>query len=187
VGRIFRPGGEPLTPNWKHMPIGYDGRAGTAVVSGTDVVRPSGQRKRPAETAPTFGPGRALDFEAELGFVVGGPTQLGQRVSVDDAEDHIFGVVLLNDWSARDIQAWEYVPLGPFLGKSGTISGPDEGTFGSLLELTFNGAAPLTLEDGTTRSFLADADTVSVHAWATGSLGHRIELGEVVGTVRPAI
>jgi fumarylacetoacetase len=118
VGRLFRPDSEPLTPNWKHLPIGYHGRAGTVVVSGTDVVRPTGQRKAPSEAAPTFGPSTRLDIEAELGFVVGGSTTLGQRVSVDDAEDHLFGVVLLNDWSARDLQAWEYVPLGPFLGKS---------------------------------------------------------------------
>src|SRR6478609_9504026 len=118
VGHIFRPDGDALTPNWKHLPIGYHGRAGTVVVSGTDVVRPAGQRKTPADPAPTFGPSRRLDIEAELGFVVGGATPLGERVGVDEAADHLFGVVLLNDWSARDIQAWEYVPLGPFLGKS---------------------------------------------------------------------
>ena len=118
VGRIFRPDGAALTPNWKHLPIGYHGRAGTVVVSGTDIVRPSGQRKAPAEAAPVFGPSVRLDIEAELGFVVGGATDLGARVGVDEADDHLFGVVLLNDWSARDIQAWEYVPLGPFLGKS---------------------------------------------------------------------
>ncbi len=118
VGRIFRPDSEPLTPNWKQLPIGYHGRAGTVVVSGSDIVRPTGQRKAPSEPTPTFGPSIRLDIEAELGFVVGGSTAIGERVSVDDADDHLFGVVLLNDWSARDIQAWEYVPLGPFLGKS---------------------------------------------------------------------
>ena len=118
VGRLFRPDSEPLTPNWKHLPIGYHGRAGTVVVSGTDVTRPSGQRKPPTEPAPVFGPSARLDIEAELGFVVGGATELGSPVSVADADDHLFGVVLLNDWSARDLQAWEYVPLGPFLGKS---------------------------------------------------------------------
>jgi fumarylacetoacetase len=118
VGRIFRPDSEPLTPNWKHLPIGYHGRSGTVVVSGTDIIRPTGQRKAHDETAPTFGPSIRLDIEAELGFVVGGATRLGDRVAVDQAEEHLFGVVLLNDWSARDIQAWEYVPLGPFLGKS---------------------------------------------------------------------
>ncbi|MBR7742923.1 fumarylacetoacetase [Phycicoccus sp. BSK3Z-2] len=119
VGRIFRPDSEPLTPNWKHLPIGYHGRSSTVVVSGTDVVRPTGQRKPPSEPVPTFGPSVRLDIEAELGFVVGGPrTGLGDRVDLADADDHLFGVVLLNDWSARDLQAWEYVPLGPFLGKS---------------------------------------------------------------------
>ncbi|GAA4125795.1 fumarylacetoacetase [Knoellia locipacati] len=118
VGTIFRPDSEPLTPNWKHLPIGYHGRSGTVVVSGTDIVRPSGQRKPPTESTPVFGPSVRLDIEAELGFVVGGATELGSPVSVGDADDHLFGVVLLNDWSARDIQAWEYVPLGPFLGKS---------------------------------------------------------------------
>jgi fumarylacetoacetase len=118
VGRIFRPDSEPLTPNWKHLPIGYHGRSGTVVVSGTDVVRPCGQRKAPDEAAPTFGPSRRLDIEAEMGFVVGGGTRLGEPVPLEQADDHLFGVVILNDWSARDLQAWEYVPLGPFLGKS---------------------------------------------------------------------
>jgi fumarylacetoacetase len=118
VGRIFRPDQEPLLPNWKHLPVGYHGRAGTVVVSGTDVVRPCGQRKAPHEDAPSYGPSRRLDIEAELGFVVGTPSALGDRVSTAAFADHTFGVVGLNDWSARDIQAWEYVPLGPFLGKS---------------------------------------------------------------------
>ena len=275
VGRIFRPDSEPLTPNWKHLPIGYHGRAGTVVVSGTDVVRPTGQRKAPTETAPTFGPSIRLDIEAELGFVVGAATELGRRVSVDDADDHLFGVVLLNDWSARDLQAWEYVPLGPFLGKSfatsisawvvplaalsgarlplpaqdpqplpyllgdgtpwgldvhyevelngtvvarpeyrdlywspaqmlahltvngasvrpgdlfgsGTISGTDRGTRGSFLELSWNGTEPIELADGSTRSFLADGDTVVIRGWAPGADGTRIGLGEVRGTIIPA-
>jgi fumarylacetoacetase len=118
VGRIFRPGSEPLTPNWRHMPIGYHGRAGTVVVSGTEVVRPSGQLKAPGDPAPTFGPSRKLDLEAELGWVVGVGSSPGVPVPVEDFRDHVFGVVVLNDWSARDLQAWEYVPLGPFLGKS---------------------------------------------------------------------
>lgn len=118
VGRIFRPDGDALTPNWKHLPIGYHGRSGTVVVSGTDIVRPCGQRKAPTDTEPTFGPSIRLDIEAELGFVVGGDTAAGSPVSIDEASDHLFGVGLFNDWSARDIQAWEYVPLGPFLGKS---------------------------------------------------------------------
>jgi fumarylacetoacetase len=276
VGRIFRPDGEALTPNWKHLPIGYHGRAGTVVVSGSDVVRPTGQRKAPGDAAPVFGPSVRLDIEAELGFVVGGATLIGTRVGVDEAEDHLFGVVLLNDWSARDIQAWEYVPLGPFLGKSfctsisawvlpmealhdarvalpgqdpeplpylrgaddaatygldvhcevrlngtlistpdyagmywsptqmlahlsvngaslrngdlfgsGTISGSDPGTRGSLLELTWNGQEPLTLADGSSRSFLQDGDTVTITGWAPGPDGGRVALGEVTGTVVP--
>jgi fumarylacetoacetase len=124
VGRIFRPDGEALTPNWRHLPIGYHGRSGTVVVSGTDVVRPCGQRLPAGSSTagggptPEYGPTRRLDIEAELGFVVGTGSELGSRIGVDDFADHVFGVVGLNDWSARDIQAWEYVPLGPFLGKS---------------------------------------------------------------------
>ncbi|MFE1960676.1 fumarylacetoacetase [Streptomyces sp. NPDC059479] len=118
VGRIFRPDGAALTPNWKHLPIGYHGRAGTIVVSGTDVVRPSGQRKAPSDPAPVFGPSGKLDIEAEVGFVVGTPSAQGTAVESASFRDHVFGLSLLNDWSARDIQAWEYVPLGPFLGKS---------------------------------------------------------------------
>ena len=108
IGRILRPGVEPLQPNWRHLPVGYHGRAGTVAVSGTPVRRPRGQR-------PTFGPTEKLDFEAEVGFVVGVG---GTRLSPAQLRDHVFGVVLVNDWSARDLQAWEYVPLGPFLGKS---------------------------------------------------------------------
>jgi len=281
VGRIFRPDAEPLTPNWKHLPIGYHGRSGTVVVSGTDIIRPSGQRKAPDAAAPTFGPSTRLDIEAELGFVVGGATSLGEPVSVAEADEHLFGVVLLNDWSARDIQAWEYVPLGPFLGKSfatsvsawvtpmaalaaarvplpgqdpaplphlrgaatadgagtaygldlhyevewngtvvsrpqfrdmywsptqmlahltsngatlrdgdlfgsGTVSGAAKGTRGCFLELTWSGAEPVTLADGSTRAFLEDGDTVTLRAWAPGAGGSRIGLGEVTGSVRPA-
>ena len=118
VGRIFRPDGDALLPNWRHLPVGYHGRAGTVVVSGTDVRRPSGQRKPPNEPTPTFGPTRRLDIEAELGFVVGTATEMGEQVPAAAFAEHVFGVTPLNDWSARDIQAWEYVPLGPFLGKS---------------------------------------------------------------------
>ncbi|GAB2447708.1 fumarylacetoacetase [Nocardioides hungaricus] len=113
VGRIFRPDGEPLLPNWRHLPVGYHGRAGTVVPSGTPVIRPSGQRP-----GGGFGPSARLDIEAELGFVVGVGSTLGTPVPYSSFADHVFGVVGLNDWSARDIQAWEYVPLGPFLGKS---------------------------------------------------------------------
>ncbi|GAA2025174.1 fumarylacetoacetase [Terrabacter terrae] len=274
VGKIFRPDNAALPPNWKHLPIGYHGRSGTVVVSGTEVVRPTGQRKAPSDPAPVFGPSIRLDIEAELGYVVGGATELGSRVSVDDAADHLFGVVVLDDWSARDIQAWEYVPLGPFLGKSfattisawvtpldaltsarvplpgqsdprvlpylqgdafgldvhlevslngtvvsrpehagmywspaqmlahltvngasirdgdlfgsGTVSGPDRDTRGSLLELTWNGTDPVTLEDGSTRGFLEDGDTVTMTAWAPGPEGSRIGLGEATGTITAA-
>ncbi|MFP5253692.1 MAG: fumarylacetoacetase [Actinomycetes bacterium] len=118
VGKMFRPDAEPLLPNWRHLPVGYHGRAGTVVVSGTDVRWPCGQRKAPDEDKPSYGPSRRLDIEAELGFVVGAPSAMGERVPTSAFADHVFGVTLLNDWSARDIQAWEYVPLGPFLGKS---------------------------------------------------------------------
>jgi fumarylacetoacetase len=117
VGRIFRPDDEPLKPNWRHLPVGYHGRAGTVVVSGTPVRRPAGQRPETGG-APSFGPSRRLDIEAELGFVLGAPTSIGERVPTGSFADHVLGVTLLNDWSARDIQAWEYVPLGPFLAKS---------------------------------------------------------------------
>jgi len=276
VGMVFRPDNAALPPNWKHLPIGYHGRAGTVVVSGTDIVRPTGQRKGPSDPAPVFGPSTRLDIEAELGYVVGGATELGARVGVGEAADHLFGVVLLNDWSARDIQAWEYVPLGPFLGKSfattvsawvtplaaldaakvplpgqdpellpylrgtteqvfgldvryevrindtvvarpshadmywspvqmlahltvngaslrdgdlfasGTISGPTEASRGSLLELTWNGTDPLTLDDGSSRGFLEDGDTVTMTAWAPGPDGVRIGIAEVTGTIRAA-
>ncbi|MGW6752972.1 fumarylacetoacetase [Streptomyces sp. NPDC055006] len=118
LGRMFRPDEEPLKPNWKHLPVGYHGRAGTVVVSGTDVVRPSGQRKPPADPAPVFGPSVRLDIETELGFVVGTPSAQGTPVPLSAYRDHVFGLCLLNDWSARDIQSWETVPLGPHLGKS---------------------------------------------------------------------
>jgi fumarylacetoacetase len=118
LGRILRPGQEPLLPNWKHLPTGYHGRAGTVVVSGTEIVRPCGQRKPAGAEAPDYGPSERLDFEAEVGFVVGTPSELGEPVPVARFREHVFGVCLVNDWSARDIQAWEYVPLGPFLGKS---------------------------------------------------------------------
>lgn len=274
VGRIFRPDGEALTPNWKHLPIGYHGRAGTVVVSGTEITRPTGQRKPPTESAPLFGPSVRLDIEAELGFVVGGSTPLGSRVGVDEAGSYLFGVTPFNDWSARDIQAWEYVPLGPFLGKSfassigawvtpmaalehakvplpqqdpqpmdylrgndlygldidievalngtvvsrpeyssmywsptqmlahltvngarlrtgdlfasGTVSGARPDQRGSLLELSWSGAEPIELDDGSTRSFLEDGDTVKLTYSAPGPDGSRIALGEVSGTVLPA-
>lgn len=118
VGRIFRPDGDALLPNWKHLPVGYHGRAGSIVVSGTEIHRPSGQRKAPTEVSPTFGPCLRLDIEAELGFVVGRAVDLGERVPTSAFAQTVFGVTGVNDWSARDIQAWEYVPLGPNLAKS---------------------------------------------------------------------
>jgi fumarylacetoacetase len=275
VGRIFRPDAEPLTPNWTHLPIGYHGRAGTVRISGTPVVRPRGQRTAPGDDVPTFGASTKLDIEAEVGFVVGTPSALGEPVPLAAFPDHVFGVCLVNDWSARDLQAWEYVPLGPFLGKSfltsvspwvvplaaleaarapappresavlpylddvahpwglditlevrlngevvgrppfremywtpaqqlahltvngaslrtgdlyasGTVSGPDRDQLGSLLELTRNGAAPLSLADGSSRAFLEDGDEVTIAGTAPGAAGGRICLGEVTGRVRPA-
>ena len=269
LGRLFRPDADPLLPNWRHLPVGYHGRAGTVVVSGTPVARPCGQAKAPEDEAPCFGPSRRLDIELELGFVVGVGSRLGEPVPAAAFRDHVFGVVLVNDWSARDIQAWEYQPLGPFLGKSfatsigawvtplslledrfvpapaqdpaplpylrvdgewaldlalevevqgtvvsrtnarglywtmpqqlahatvngasiatgdlfasGTISGPEQGSEGSLIELTKNGTQPIGLADGSTRTFLEDDDEVVLRARA----GHR-ELAEVRGTILPA-
>jgi fumarylacetoacetase len=267
LGRLFRPGAEALLPNWRRLPVGYHGRAGTIVVGGTSVVRPNGQSKPPGAEEPVFGPSRRLDIELELGFVIGTPSRLGEPVPVEQALEHVFGVVLVNDWSARDIQAWEYQPLGPFLGKSfatsigawvtpldalelhrvagqgqepepldylrappaaydialevelngevisqtnashlywsieqqiahatvngaslrtgdllatGTISGPTPDSRGSLIELSWNGAEPIRLSDGTTRTFLEDGDEVVLRG-RTGDL----ELGEVRGLIVP--
>ncbi|HST98855.1 MAG TPA: fumarylacetoacetase [Geodermatophilus sp.] len=274
LGRMFRPDSEPLTPNWKHLPIGYHGRAGTVQVSGTPVVRPSGQRKAPTDDAPTFGPSQRLDIEVEVGFVVGTPSELGRPVPLSAFPEHVFGVCLVNDWSARDLQAWEYVPLGPFLGKSfltsvspwvvplaaleaarvapparqpqplpylddtgepwgldltlevrlngelvscppfgslywtpaqqlahmtvngaslrtgdlyasGTVSGPQRDQRGSFIELSWGGTEPLTLSDGSTRTFLEDGDVVTITATAPGPGGTRIAFGEVTGRVEP--
>ncbi|MGH9064294.1 MAG: fumarylacetoacetase [Acidimicrobiales bacterium] len=274
LGRMFRPDEEPLKANWRHLPVGYHGRAGTVVVSGTPVQRPCGQRRPPNGGPPAFGPSTRLDIEAEVGFVVGAGSTLGQPVGVDELAEHVLGVVLLNDWSARDIQAWEYVPLGPFLSKSfatsispwvvplealeaarvpgplqvpeplpylrrgepwgldlslevalngevvssppfaglywtpaqmlahltvngaslrpgdlyasGTVSGPARDQRGSLIELTWNGAEPLELADGSTRDWLADGDTVTISGWAPGPAGARVGLGAVAGTILPA-
>jgi fumarylacetoacetase len=269
LGRLFRPESEPLLPNWRRLPVGYHGRAGSVVVSGTDVVRPRGQLLE-QDGEPVYAPSRRLDVELELGFVVGVPSRRGETVPVDGFADHVFGVVVVNDWSARDIQAWEYVPLGPFLGKSfltsvsawvtplalleehrveapvqdppalphlaggrdwaldidlevelngavvsrgnartlywtmpqqlahatsngaslrtgdlmasGTISGAERGSEGSLIELTRNGAEPLVLPDGAERTFLEDGDAVVLRAHAGG----RLDLGEVRGRVLAA-
>jgi len=276
VGQMFRPGQVDLPPNWRHLPIGYHGRAGTVVVSGTDVVRPHGQRRTP-EGEIVFGPTTRLDIEAEVGFVVGTPSALGTAVPLEDFADHVFGVCLVNDWSARDIQTWEYQPLGPFLAKSfatsvsawvtplaaleaawvappprdprplpylddtaspaggldlrlevrlndhliatppfaemywtgaqqlahltvngaslrtgdlfasGTVSGPERGQRGCLLELAWNGTEPITLPNGQVRTFLEDGDEVVITATAPAPDGGTLELGEVRGTVRGAI
>ncbi|KAF4674895.1 hypothetical protein FOL46_003636 [Perkinsus olseni] len=126
VGKMFRPNQDPLLPNWKHLPVGYHGRASSVVVSGTPITRPCGQRKGPNDPAPTFGPSRRMDIELEMAFFVGGKgTELGEPIKLSEAGERIFGVVLMNDWSSRDIQQWEYVPLGPFLGKNfGTTISP---------------------------------------------------------------
>jgi fumarylacetoacetase len=268
LGRLFRPDADPLFPNWRHLPVGYHGRAGTVVASGTPVARPVGQSKPSDDGAPRFGPSTRLDIELELGFVVGVGSRLGDPVPGSAFRDHVFGVVLVNDWSARDIQSWEYQPLGPFLGKSfatsisswvtplalledrfvsppeqdpeplaylrvpgdcaldielevelagtvvsrtnarglywtmpqqlahatvngasirtgdlfasGTISGPEHGSEGSLIELTSNGAHPIRVGDGSTRTFLEDDDEVVLR----GRAGE-LELGEVRGTIVP--
>jgi fumarylacetoacetase len=269
AGRIFRADGDPLTPNWRHLPVGYHGRSGTIVVSDTPIRRPCGQRRDPGDAAPVYGPSVRLDVELELGFVVGAPSAIGEPVAVDRALDHVFGALLVNDWSARDLQAWESRPLGPFLGKSfatsiaawvtpleaildrrvpapaqepaplaylreepwafdldlelelngsvvartnarhlywsaaqqlahmtvngaslrtgdlfgsGTISGPQPDQRGCLLELTWNGAEPLLLDDGATRTFLEDGDEVVLRG-----RGGDVALGEVRGRIEPAV
>ncbi len=279
VGSMFRDPANALLPNWKHLPVGYHGRASSIVISGTPIRRPKGQLKLPNEELPIFGPTRKLDFELEVAFVCCGENALGSPVSVEEAEDLIAGFVLFNDWSARDIQQWEYVPLGPFLGKnfgstispwvitmdalepfrvsgppqdppvlpylrfsgeksfditlevaltssgsgqeavlcrsnfrylywnvnqqlahhtvngcniqvgdlyaSGTISGPSPGSYGSMLELTWNGKKPLALPDGSERVFLNDGDTVTMRGYCEKD-GVRIGFGECQGTVLPA-
>lgn len=118
VGRMFRPDQPPLLPNYRWVPIGYNGRASTVVPSGVDVVRPMGQSKAPDQVTPTFGPTRELDFELEMGFYLAKGSEIGERVTAEGAGDHVLGLVIVNDWSARDVQRWEYQPLGPFLAKS---------------------------------------------------------------------
>ncbi|HET6986622.1 MAG TPA: fumarylacetoacetase [Kribbella sp.] len=153
LGRLFRPDSEPLLPNWKHLPVGYHGRSGTIVASGTDIVRPSGQRKAPDAAAPTYGPSQRLDIEVELGYVVGTPSALGSPVSVGDFRDHVYGVVIVNDWSARDLQAWEYVPLGPFLGKSFATS---ISPWVVSLDALEDAAVPLPAQNPPVLPYLAD-------------------------------
>jgi fumarylacetoacetase len=155
VGQIFRPDSPGLPDNWKHLPIGYHGRSGTVVVSGTPIVRPNGQRKPRNATEPTFGPSQRLDIEAEVGFVVGTPSELGTRVPTSALADHVFGVVLVNDWSARDLQAWEYVPLGPFLGKSFATS---IAAWVVPLDALAHARQPLPVQDPAVFDYLRDED-----------------------------
>lgn len=284
LGKILRPDSPPLLPNYRSIPVGYHGRASTIVVSGTPIVRPHGQIRADPEKPPMLAPTSALDFELELAFITGPSNALGTPIAIDDAGDHIFGCALLNDWSARDVQAWEYPPLGPFLAKSfatsiapwvvplealepfrmpsreqepsplpylrterpwsfdidlrvtlesarmraesippvaisrtsfakmywsmaqqlahatangtqirpgdvygsGTISGADPGSYGSMIELTWRGATPLTLPTGERRSFLEDGDTVTMSACCVRG-ERRVGFGEVVGTVVAAL
>ncbi|MER3375252.1 MAG: fumarylacetoacetase [Allomuricauda sp.] len=278
VGKMFRDPENALLPNWKHIPVGYHGRASSIIVSGHPIHRPKGQTLPKDADTPVFGPTQRLDFELEMGFVCGKDTNLGESVSTAEAEDYIFGLVLFNDWSARDIQKWEYVPLGPFLAKnfassmspwivtlealepfrvagpkqepkvlpyleypgnknydidlevsitpdgseettvchsnfkhmywnmaqqlahhtvngcnihvgdvmaSGTISGKDENSYGSMLELAWMGTKPVEMKDGTERKFIHDGDTVTLRGYAkNGDI--RVGFGEVSTKVLPA-
>ncbi|NNE51204.1 MAG: fumarylacetoacetase [Sulfitobacter sp.] len=279
VGTMFRGPENALPPNWLHIPIGYNGRASTVVVSGTEIRRPNGQLKAPDAEMPRFGPCQRLDIELEMGAIVGGSTEMGEMISVREADEMIFGYVLLNDWSARDIQAWEYQPLGPFQAKafatsispwivtkaalepfrtstperekellpylqepgpmlydidlsviiepegaaqevisrtnykemyysaaqqlahhassgcamnsgdllgSGTVSGPEKDQRGSLLELSWGGKEPLTLKDGSQRSFIEDGDTMILTGHAQGD-GYRVGFGACAGKILPAL
>ncbi|KZL29146.1 fumarylacetoacetase [Pseudovibrio sp. WM33] len=279
IGTILRGAENALPPNWLHIPIGYNGRASTVIVSGTDIKRPLGQTKAPTAQVPSFKACARLDIELELGAVVGTPSTMGQPITVQEADDMIFGYVLLNDWSARDIQGWEYQPLGPFQAKafatsispwvvtkaalesfrtstperekellpylnepgpmiydielqaymqpegadkatllchtnynrmyysaaqqlthhaiggckmntgdllgSGTISGAEKSEFGSLMELTWGGKEPITLDSGESRTFIEDGDTLTLTGWAQGD-GFRIGFGECTGKILPA-
>jgi fumarylacetoacetase len=275
VGKMFRDPANALLPNWKHLPVGYHGRASSIVVSGTPIQRPSGQILPKGAEQPVFQPSTRLDFELEMAFIIGKESQLGQPISTAAAADYIFGLALFNDWSARDIQQWEYVPLGPFLGKnfgssispwivtlealepfkvngpvqepavlpylqfegpwnydialevgiqpatnsetivsrsnykfmywnmlqqlahhtvngcnvrigdvmaSGTISGPEEGSFGSMLEIAWMGTKPIQMVDGSTRTFLQDGDRVIMRGFAQNAQ-IRVGFGAVEGTI----
>ncbi len=278
VGKMFRDPANALLPNWKHLPVGYHGRASSIVISGTEIIRPKGQTKPADSEKPIFGASKQLDFELEIAFIINKNTEMGESISTKDAEDAIFGMILFNDWSARDIQSWEYVPLGPFLGKnfgssvspwvvtlealetfrtaspkqepevldylkfdgdknfdinlevylqpengaenlicksnfkymywnmaqqlahhtingcnvevgdmyaSGTISGTEQDSFGSMLELTWRGQNPLKLSDGNERKFIEDNDTIIMRGFAEKD-GIRVGFGEVLGKVLPA-
>lgn len=278
VGKMFRDPENALLPNWKHLPVGYHGRASSIVVSDTPIIRPKGQTKPNDAENPVFGPTKRLDFELEMAFITNSYTDLGESISTKDAENHIFGMVLFNDWSARDMQKWEYVPLGPFLAKnfgssvspwivtiealepfrlagpkqepkvleylayegdknfdinlqvaitpengqesiicnsnykymywnmaqqlahhtvngcnievgdmyaSGTISGKDENSYGSMLELTWSGQKPITLANGEERKFIEDGDTVTMRGWCEKD-GIRIGFGTVETKIFPS-
>lgn len=278
VGTMFRDPAKALLPNWKHLPVGYHGRASSIVISGTPIHRPMGQVNPSDETPPTFKASGQLDFELEVAFITFDGKPMGKRISTDEADDYIFGLVLFNDWSARDIQRWEYVPLGPFLAKnfastispwvvtldalepfrtegpvqdpevlpylkykgnknidialevaiqpqsaeetivsrsnykhmywnmaqqlahhtvggcnircgdmmaSGTISGPTEGSFGSMLEIAWKGTKPVSMGDGTSRTFIQDYDTVVIRGYAQKN-GVRLGFGNCTGLVLPA-
>lgn len=277
VGTMFRDPNNALLPNWLHIPVGYHGRSSSIILSGQEIHRPKGQQKPNDDEPPVFGPSKLLDFELEMAFITYGGNDLGDSISTSDAENHIFGMVLFNDWSARDIQKWEYVPLGPFLAKnfassmspwivtmdaldafrvetptqdpeplpylqfegkksydialevgitpnggketvvcnsnykymywnmsqqlahhtvngcnirvgdmlaSGTISGPTEDSYGSMLELSWRGTKPLKLSDGTERKFIQDGDTVTMRGTCERD-GVRIGFGEVATKVLP--
>jgi fumarylacetoacetase len=279
VGVMFRDPANALLPNWRHLPVAYHGRASSIFVSGTNVHRPKGQTKTPTDINPVFGPSREVDFELETGFIIGKATQPGETIDTNNAENHIFGLLLFNDLSARDIQRWEYVPLGPFLSKnfgsiaspwivtldalepfrvqgpvqepqvlpylqqpeqknfniqlevyiepkgetpmkictsnmrhlywsinqqlahhtingcpisvgdfyaSGTISGPEPDSFGSMLELAWKGTKPVKLPDGSERVFINDYDTVTIRGFAIKN-GVRIGFGEAKTTILPSI
>lgn len=282
VGSMFRDKDNPLLPNWLHLPVGYHGRASSVIVSGQDIHRPMGQTMAPNQSAPALTECKRLDFELEMACFVGQGNPLGQPLSIDDSENHIFGLVLMNDWSARDIQKWEYVPLGPFTAKSfattispwvvsaealepfkvagpeqspqplnylrakgnpmahydiklsvdltahenqqsynicqsnskylywsmaqqlchhtitgcglrpgdllatGTISGPEKNSWGSLLELSWGGKDPLELGDGITRTFIQDGDEITMKGHCQGA-GYRIGFGEASGKIKPPI
>ncbi len=278
VGTMFRDPKNALLPNWKHLPVGYHGRASSIVVSGTPIRRPQGQVKAPDAEVPSFSASNKLDFELEMAFVTCRDTELGTSISTDEAEENIFGIVLFNDWSARDIQSWEYVPLGPFLAKnfgstispwivtldalepfrvdgpkqqpevlpylkfngkrnfdialevaieadgketvvsrsnfkymywnmcqqlahhtingcnievgdlyaSGTISGPEPGSFGSMLEITWNGKNPVKLSNGGERKFIEDGDIVRMRGHAKKD-AVRIGFGDCSGLILPAL
>jgi fumarylacetoacetase len=274
VGIMFRGKENALMPNWLHLPVAYHGRSSSVVLSGTPIRRPRGQVKADDQQNPVLTASRLLDFELEMGFLIGPGSELGQPIPVHSASEHIFGMVLVNDWSARDVQKWEYQPLGPFTAKnfatsispwvvplealapfrcpgpeqhprplpylqthgdlsyditleiylqnsrisrsnfkymywnirqqlahhtvsgcnvrpgdlmaSGTISAPDEGGYGSLLELTWKGTKAIRIENGDQRKFLRDGDTVTITGWCQGQ-GYRVGFGEVTGQILPAL